>query len=571
MADSQKPTLYEIYKQVCFDLGSPATLTTPSQRLAADDFLNMMNSARRTLATASQDIYRLAILIPERNWVRYVARPYSLDGGIIRIDLQGQTRTLLEAGDCRNFQYEDVCRGTGTAPNPVGSSVVGAFQGPDSCPMVAFPSECDIGEGDFPPALFGDRELLEPLTAGIFDIRVQGYGGNDPTNADDYPIVGNPNSYLRDIFLMYLLRRLTYTTGTNGAIPYNPDEWLNQTWTTILGWAPGLGAAAVLAAPNNTIMVDGVVYTVAVIGGAYNPTTNAPMTVTITSVAPAPAGTFTYIIRPDSTPWQTISTPADCNRWGQLFEDEARHSARPRYIAFNQWWVNLPDDLEEIRRLWEIPMDMVRQRLDPDDSTADATVEEITTGVDYVLNRTSGAVQLFPIQESRFSWQKWMETQGWLMEENRDTGYYLKTGDRFCVVPRSRNPRSAVYALLYVALDDKFSLTMPYADFQTMNIDLHGAQQEFFIDFILWRYHKSNQGSDAVKTKEAKESFYIELAKVKEKMAHRHQQKGDAPMIARELPLGKVGNLPYHDPIGDPDDWIPDVVKDRGNYGGGNY
>jgi len=556
--NTQKPTLLEIYYQVAFELGSPATTTVQSQRLTASNFLLLMNSAKRFLSTASKGTSRLAILIPEKNWIRTVARPYDLEGGIIRIDLQGQTRDLIEAGDSRSFQYENVVTGVGTKPNYIGRGDIAPTVAPDSFPLVAFPSECDMSYTDFPPALYGDREIGEPLTGAIMDIRVTGYGGKDPTSTD-FPSADNPNSYLRDIFLVYALRRITYTTGTNGAIPYSPDAYLNTPWKTILGLAAGAGVAG--TGMLVTFAVDGVTYSVTVTAGAYNATTNIPFTFRIRTPVGVTNHDFIYQIFPDDTPWQTVADPTKCTRWGNLFNDEALHSARPRYIAFNQWFVPIPDDMEEIRFFWEIDMDVWRQRLDNTDPTAAATVEEIVTSVDYSLNQTSGARQLYPISESQFSWLKWLEARGWVYTDSRDTGYYMRVGDRFMIAPRSRDPRSSVYALLYIALDDKYDIAEPYTNFNSIYVDLHGAQQEFFVEFIIWRYMKATQGSDSQKAKDAYESFMFQWDQVQKKMGHRYNQNADGAILGRELPMGRLVNKPYFDPIGDPDDWTPGIIK----------
>ena len=364
--NTSKFSMQYIYSQVAFYFGkviADGVEVPPFERVS---FIRMVNAMLDDITLATDCVERLAILTPDRRWLRYIkVSEEEASNGIVRIDLEGQTPTLLSSDDPDNldWQYESPCTGEGTDPDYVGSLANNTAQ--DSFPKIYLSAESNIPEGvwtanDGIPNATGNQDRIggtnEPLTPFVVDMRKGGYGSNDPTS-DNYPTAGQTDLYFIDTRMIYAMRKISYTTGNDGSVPLSADAYLNTNWETILGMAAGAGVAAACVVP--TFVLDGTTYTVAVTVAGYNSTTDAGYTFTITGAGQ----TFTYIIRPSYTPWQTVATQLTAtegtNAWGDLFSGQALYSNRAWYIKLNDFVLRMPDDLHKIKWLWKIPVNTI--------------------------------------------------------------------------------------------------------------------------------------------------------------------------------------------------------------------
>ena len=601
-------TLDKAYRSASRAIGDyvPVNALVASRKLPEDTFIDYVNDVLLALAIETRGITRLAILTPGKDWVRYVARPTDLHGGIIRIDLEGQTRSFCNADDYLGWQYESVSDGAGIAPSYVSGTVNQWF--PDSFPMIALPGESDIPETEYPPTgtptytharLFGDRKGNHPLTPGIFNMRVQGYAGRDPTS-DDFPNVNDLSSFFVDIFMVYGMRMLTYDTGAtgpfrNGAIPYNNEAYLNSTWREILGM-DNTSSGTIGLNPLGTIFhIDGLRYTVTLTGimnydnydftpaGVADPAfafyvNHERWDPDLTPPAWVVVQSWLYVINPDYTPWQTVATPhvaplnvAPLNtggntRWGYtdapgvangashgLFGDERYASDRAAYIAINRRALSLPDDCDTIKWLEEIPVRTFRSNL-PDNPDDDVIVHAIAHQELLMLNPTDGRKRLWPLGEGRFGWERYLHS---LLSPTKTRGqqYYWRAGNQLYLAGETLDLRSATYMLLYDARPDVIPADTIFADFGNFRLDLHGASPDIITDYIMHRHHLAVGGRDSQAAQDYGSLFYGKLKDAEVKRWGEHSQQGDAPAGIEVLNPGSHLK-PYFDPLGDPEnDW----------------
>lgn len=586
-------TLAKAYRQAARAIGDyvPVGAVAASRKLPTDTFIDFVNTVLLSLSTKTHDITRVAFLTPGKDWIRYIARPTNLHGGIIRMDLEGETRSFYAADDYLGWQYEIIPSGVGVKPGYVRGTVDTNY--PDSFPMIALPGESDIPETEYPPIgtpaythayLYGDRKGNNPLTPGIFNVRVQGYAGRDP-ELDDYPDKDDLSSFLVDIFKVYAMRMLTYDTGAtgpfrDGAIPYNNDAYLNKTWREILGMDDTSSGTVAINPLGATFIVDGVTWTVSLTGvgnlddydatpGAVNPA--FAFNITANDVA---LTNYFYVIHPDYTPWQTVATPMVAPlaaghaalggniRWGYtdahgrshgLFGDERYGSDRAAYIAVNRRALSIPDDCHSIEWLEEVPLKTFRIDL-PDDPDDDAVTNALAHQESLMLNNTDGRKRIWPLGEGRFGWERYLSS---LLSPMKTTGqqYYMRAGNQLYLVGEPLDLRSATYMLLYKAHPDVIPAGTDFADFGDFRLDLHGADPDIITDYIMYRHHLSVAGKDADSTERYQNLYFGKLKEAEVNRWGQHSQQGDAPAGVEVLNPG-AHLKPYFDPLGDPEnDW----------------
>ena len=172
--NTSKATHGLIYRRVNSELGSPISRAQMAAGQAAPnfrtwEFTEMVNEIVRELAGDTECLKRVYIIRPDVGMMRYVKFTREEgEGGILRIDLDGQTATLPMGStidtECLGIQYEKICTGEGVDVNFAGSAGVA----PDSYPKIYLPAEADID-----PAVY---DATSPLA------RIKGVGGfaNEP-------------------------------------------------------------------------------------------------------------------------------------------------------------------------------------------------------------------------------------------------------------------------------------------------------------------------------------------------------------------------------------------------------
>jgi len=98
--NTSKFSLQYIYSQVAFYFGkviADGVEVPPFERVS---FIRMVNAMLDDITLATDCVERLAILTPDRRWLRYIkVSEEEASNGIVRIDLEGQTPTLLSSDD----------------------------------------------------------------------------------------------------------------------------------------------------------------------------------------------------------------------------------------------------------------------------------------------------------------------------------------------------------------------------------------------------------------------------------------------------------------------------------------
>ena len=450
--NSSKATLGHLYRRINADLGTPISAV---QMAAGDEapnyetyeFIEAVNGILRDLAGETEMLHRIYILRPDVGMMRYIKYTREEgEGGILRIDLDGQTATLPGGAadpECLGIQYEKICDGTGINVFPAG--VKATDIAPDMFPKIYLPAEADIDPSIYDPTLpmarlKGAGGLANrPALSSLFDIAFVGWSTGDITDTANYPTPDREDDYFIDIFMVAALQYITYTLGTNGAIPRSADAYLNDTWETILGWTAGAGVAGIGGAP--TFVVDGVTYTVAIGDAGYNIVGNDGFTFTITDGV----STWSYGIRPDDTPWETVSTnyvgfigpPVSnygTNRWGNLFAAGQDHAW---YLKLDDQRIKLPDDVEKIEWVWKIPKASWTELID-EDSTVDNELSSIGDSDWFLYNPMDRLNHYFPLTESMWSSIKWMQTMGYISKNY--AGFYIQKGQQIRVEPKTTDP-----------------------------------------------------------------------------------------------------------------------------------
>jgi len=563
--DTSKFSLQHIYSLIAYHFGKEIADATEFPMLSSVTFIRKVNEALDDITISTGTVERLVLLTPDRRWLRYIKiTPEEINNGIVRIDLEGQTPTLLSADDPDNldWQYESPCTGKGTDPDyaghdqtivhPPGYSDLNLA--PDSFPKIYLPAETNIplanygqiftnigGDETFAPPRGNQNRIggtNEPTTPFVIDMRRVGYGSNDPTD-DNYPTTTQTHLFFIDVFLIYALRLLSYTTGVDRTIPFSADQYLNETWTNILGLAAGAGNVSLAASPNQAFFtVDGVQYEVTINEAIYNVTTDNSFTITITEVATAEA--WNYGIRPSHTPWQTVATPWNpvigdnegTDRWGYLFQGQALYSNRSYYVKVNDFVIRLPDDLHKIKWLWKIPTSTIFRDLpeDPDD-------EYVTTALadneSYMYSRYDDAYHYFPITETKFTQLKYLESQGY---DFRGAGFYIMNGQQLRITPRPTDLKSAIIACIYEAKADNIAEDTSINNFATTYVELPSPAAKAIQYRIISDIYASSRGGGQMEQAAYFYGLYKEeLKKLENLYGGRNRQLHDAPDIKQNL------------------------------------
>jgi hypothetical protein len=110
--DTNKFSLQDIYSYIAYHFGATIADGVEFPMVDRLNFLRMVNKALTKIASATDCVERLALLQPDRRWLRYLQiTPEMLENGWVRIDLQGQLPVTQDANDpaCLDWQYERHC------------------------------------------------------------------------------------------------------------------------------------------------------------------------------------------------------------------------------------------------------------------------------------------------------------------------------------------------------------------------------------------------------------------------------------------------------------------------------
>lgn len=542
--NTSKFTLQHIYSLVAFHFGKVIADGVEFPMIDELTFVRLVNECLDDITIAADTTERLVILTPDRRWLRYIkATPEEENSGIIRIDLEGQTPTLLSANDPDNldWQYEDPCDGTGCDPDYDGESTGPPVRSPDSFPKFYLPAESDIpllsyyrtnaaGAVVFPAGnqwrIGGDNE---PLTPFIVDMRKVGYGSGTPTD-DTYPTTSQTDLFFVDPFLMGALLCIDWTQGGTtytSVIPHSNDEYLNSNWEVILGMGDNTGAWTIGVVGVGTFIIDGVTWTTSIVNNTFNSTTNVAGTIRITSAA---GEAFDYDITPNRTPWTdvVIGPAANVHIWDGLFGQQALYSNRAWYIKVSDFVLRLPDDLSKIKWVWKIPTNSMYINI-PEDADDDEIVTALSDAESYMYSRYDEAYHYFPITETRFTQLKYLETQGY---DFNGAGFYTQFGQQLRLVPRPTDLKSAVIAVYYEAKADNIAETTTVSDFATTYVELPSPAVKAIQYRIQASIYASSRGGGNMEQAAFFYGLYEkELRKLEKLYSGRMRQSHDAPNL----------------------------------------
>jgi hypothetical protein len=558
--DSSKMSVQDIYSSIADEIGLTIADGVAIPAMPRLQFLRRLNRLLGEIGDITTSVERLVLLTPDRRWLRYIkVTPEEDSTGIVRIDLEGQKPTLLDANDPDNldFQFEDPCTGDGIDPNYGGKkSLVANPTGdvrrdaaPDSFPKIYLPAECNIPIASygfwednnvitsstyhFP---LGNQERIggsnEPLTPFVVDMRKVGYGSFTVGN-EFYPVVADTHRYFIDPFLIGLLRLVQYNvvigTATDYDIPYSADSYLNDTWATILGMDATSTGNAAMRDPNlNQFTVDGVTYTVTINSAPYNVPLDTAFAVDITDGI----YTWTYTITPSETPWTTVGT--NCDKWGNLFRGQSLYSNRGYYVKVNDFVLRLPDDYLMAKWVWKIPTSSLFLDL-PEDPTEDYVTTALSDMESLQYSRLDDAYHYFPVTESKFTQLKYLETEGY---DFRGEGFYIQKGQQFRITPRPDDLKSAVIAMLYDAKPDNVPLDTAMVDFDTTFLELPSEAVNVIIYMFLASYHMSARSKDFDAANLYERKAAMALNKLEKLYGGRQGQQGDAPVVSQTYDPG---------------------------------
>lgn len=546
--NTSKFTVADCYRKLARFVGEDLAPGEEATSFSIGGFIDNFNYLTREYAGETQMLHRLAVILPNHNWLRYIQCTHQqTDKSMIRIDLEGQTVSTLSAEDpeCLDWQYEKVCDGAGVDPNYAGtlpdplpyeelSNV-----SPDSFPKIYLPKECNIPESAYGyltanlllestfhlprghQVRIGDEN--EPLTPCLVDMRSVGYGAVTP-GADGYPIHTDYNNYFIDPFLISALRLIYYTVeGRSRGIPYSADEYLNKTWAEILGLVTN--GDAYVDNDNGYFTIDGVEYTVVMTGvNTWNVATDAPFVFTITDGT----STWEYTITPSYTPWQTVGTQTD--RWGNLFKSSTLYANRAMYIVVNDWNLRLPDDLQKIKWVWKLPTDTWHYNL-PEDASDDMVLNHLADSESAYYNSMDYATHYFPLTEGAFTRSKMQELNG--NAGYTIAGYYVQLGQQLRIVPRTTDP----IAVYYIAKPDLIPNDLEIADLPNYYVELPGIAIEVVIYKLAWEYFISAMGGDTGKAKAMQQEYYRSKDVMDKLFKGRAGQDMSAPQLREQLPV----------------------------------
>jgi hypothetical protein len=550
--NSSKYTVEMCYKKLARLVGEDLAPGVEATSFSIGGFIENFNYLVREYTGETQMLHRLAIILPNHNWLRYIQCTHQqLDKHMIRIDLEGQTVSTCTAEDPDNldWQYESPCTGTGYDPDYAGELAPNTDEeeynttSPDSFPKIYLPKECNIPESAYGyktttpnvliqyhlprgyQAQIGDNN--EPLTPCLVDMRLVGYGAVTP-GEDGYPLPTQYNNYFIDPFMICAMRLIEYNIeGRDYGIPYSADEYLNSTWAQILGLVTNGTASMQSAAPGtNTFTIDGVTYTVTI-----NPVLNTwsvPLDTGFQVYITDGITTWNYMLHPSHTPWQTVGTHTD--RWGNLFKNSTLYCNRAYYIVVNDWNLRLPDDLWKIKWIWKLPKDTWYYQL-PDDVTDDMILTHLSDSETAYYNPMDYATHYFPLTEGGFTRAKMDELEG--TAGYTIAGYYVQIGQQLRVVPRTIDP----IAVYYVAKPDLIPNDLKITDLPNYYVELPGIAVEVIIYKLAWEYFCSAMGGDTQKAKDFQQEYYRAKDQMEKLYKGRGGQDMSAPMLRERIPV----------------------------------
>ena len=446
--NTSKATLGNLYRRINAELGTPISAVQMAAGVDAPnyetfEFIEAVNAIVRELAGETEMLHRIYVLRSDVGMMRYIKYTREEgEGGILRIDLDGQTATLPSgAGDaeCLGVQYEKICGGDGVDFRYAGSdgqqvAPDNIVLAPDSFPKIYLPAESNIDPSVYDPTLRiarlkGAGGLSnQPALATLLDIQMVGWSTGDITDTDNYPTASGEEDFFVDPFLIAALMYLRFTSAAGnvdypGNLPRSNDAYLNDTWATITGIASGdLTAATVNGGP--TFIFDGITYTVQTVvwvdGNSF--------TFEITDAV----STWTYTIDLRETPWQTVATNTD--RWGNLFNAGQDHAW---YLKLDDHRIKLPDDVEKIEWVWKVPKSSWTEVID-EDADEDNVLTAVGDSDWFLYNPMDRRNHYFPITESLWSSVKWMQTIGYISKTY--AGFYIQKGQQLRIEPKTADP-----------------------------------------------------------------------------------------------------------------------------------
>lgn len=464
--DSSKSTFGDMYRWINSKLNTRLTSADMTAgetgpHYSTDGFIDDVNDIAAELGIDTEYLERYYVVRADVGLMRYIKYTrVEGDGGILRIDLNGQTATLpsgTDDFDCLGAQYEKICDGDGV--DFVYEGTATPSSAPDSFPKIYLPAESDIEEADLlnsNPLVYNPLARIksssgadnQPIINNILDVEYVGFGSSDTTD-DNYPTTGNESTFFIDPFVIAAMELLTVTYA-GGAVaganltPRSADAYLNDTWLTISG-SSGAFVSVVLTdavTPLNTFAVDGVTYTVAPVAA----TGAGDFDIEITSAG----NTWTYEMISTQRPWQTVvsgsgATPAGRHRWGAMFDST---QDKAWYLKFDAQRIKLPDDVEKIEWVMKIPKHSFRENIQVDSDDANV-FESLGDNITALFNPIDHVNHYYPVTETLFTRAKPFRGGQIRIEgigfdlgnlRNRFAGLYMQKGQQIYIEPKTTDP-----------------------------------------------------------------------------------------------------------------------------------
>lgn len=521
--NSSKATLGHLYRRVNADLGTPISaaqmvIGNEAPNYETFEFIEAVNSILRELAGETEMLHRLYILRSDVGMMRYVK--YTREegtGGILRIDLDGQTATLPGGAadvECLGVQYEKICTGEGVDLSYTGVSATGTA--PDSFPKIYLPAEADIDPTVYNPTspmarLRGAGGLEnQPALSTVMDIKMVGFNETGATADDE-------DSYFIDPYYMAAMRTITWNVGTDNGIPRSADAYLNDTWTTILGLT-----GASIAAGGGVFLMDGITWTVT----PGLPFAGGPHTINITDGVQ----TWTYVMQQNETPWHVVSNHA--TMWTKMFAAGQDHAW---YLKLDDQRIKLPDDVEKIEWVWKIPKASWSELVD-EDATVPNTLTAIGDGDWFLYNPMDLKNHYFPLTESLWSSVKWSQTMGWL---NRTyAGFYIQHGQQLRIEPKHTDP----IAILAQCRSDLAATTTTIDKFDTIYLEVPALAVDCICYRMIADYFISLRSGSSDRSDRWEAKYQRAKSDLKKLYVAKQGQQADSPSLRLRMESGRHRN-----------------------------
>jgi hypothetical protein len=529
--DTSKYTMGDLYRLVSGELGSPVSEAQMALGVTAPEFrtfqfIEKVNYIARQLSGETEMLHRIYVIRPETGMMRYVKFTREEgDGGILRIDLDGQTATLPSGAndvECLGAQYEKICTGDGIDFNYVGADATpGPARAPDSFPKIYLPAEADID-----PAVYNATSQLarikgagglanQPSLSSLFDIQYVGWSTGDPTS-DHYPTADNEADFFVDPFWIAAMQVLSITWGVNtinGAIPRSNDAYLNDSYQTISGQVGAYAAIAVIGA--GTFTIDGITYTVTL--PAVPP--GFDFRVRLTNGA----NTFDYDVRSTDTPWHTVSSHS--TRWGNLFNAGQDHAW---YLKLDDQRMKLPDDVEKILWVWKIPKSSWTDAVDVD-SIIPNTLTAVGDSEWFLYNPMDMKRHYFPVTESLWSMAKWSETFNTISQKY--AGFYIQHGQQIRIYPKHTDP----IGICVQCRSDLADSTTTVDHFDDIFLEIPGPAVDCIFHKILADYFASLNASGDNRISYQQSMYEQSKRELKSLYILKQGQQADAPKLRMRM------------------------------------